>query len=75
MVGEAYTLRYMPAREDRNAAGVCSSIAVHPQSKAIEEGPPGAMFVVRQPQERACRLGRPRSCVTRSCRPAAVAGT
>jgi regulator of RNase E activity RraA len=45
MVGEAFTLRYMPAREDRNAVSVFQNRA-HPQRKAIEECPPGAVFVV-----------------------------
>jgi regulator of RNase E activity RraA len=45
MVGEAYTLRYMPAREDRNTVIVFQNRA-HPQRKAIEECPPGAVFVV-----------------------------
>jgi regulator of RNase E activity RraA len=45
MVGEAYTLRYMPAREDRNSVSVFTNRA-HPQRKAIEECPPGAVFVV-----------------------------
>jgi regulator of RNase E activity RraA len=45
MVGEAYTLRYMPAREDRNPVSVFQNRA-HPQRKAIEECPPGAVFVI-----------------------------
>ena len=45
MVGEAFTLRYMPAREDRNPVSVFQNRA-HPQRKAIEECPPGAVFVV-----------------------------
>ncbi len=45
MVGEAYTLRYMPAREDRNPIGVFLDRA-HPQRKAVEECPPGAVFVI-----------------------------
>ncbi len=45
MVGEAFTLRYMPAREDRNPVSVFLNRA-HPQRKAIEECPPGAVFVV-----------------------------
>src|SRR5215831_15732483 len=45
MVGEAFTLRYMPAREDRNAVSVFQNRA-HPQRKAVEECPPGAVFVV-----------------------------
>ena len=45
MVGEAYTLRYMPAREDRNPVSVFQNRA-HPQRKAVEECPPGAVFVI-----------------------------
>lgn len=45
MVGEAYTLRYMPAREDRNGIAVFQNRA-HPQRKAVEECPPGAVFVI-----------------------------
>lgn len=45
MVGEAFTLRYMPAREDRNAISVFQNRA-HPQRKAVEECPPGAVFVI-----------------------------
>jgi regulator of RNase E activity RraA len=45
MVGEAYTLRYMPAREDLNTIEVFKN-REHPQRKAIEECPPGAVLVV-----------------------------
>ena len=45
MVGEAYTLRYMPAREDLNPITVFKN-REHPQRKAIEECPPGAVMVV-----------------------------
>lgn len=45
MVGEAYTLRYMPAREDRNPVSVFQNRA-HPQRKAVEECPPGAVLVI-----------------------------
>lgn len=45
MVGEAFTLRYMPAREDRNGISVFQNRA-HPQRKAVEECPPGAVFVI-----------------------------
>lgn len=45
MVGEAYTLRYMPAREDRNPISVFQNRA-HPQRKAVEECPAGAVFVI-----------------------------
>lgn len=45
MVGEAFTLRYMPAREDLNTIEVFKDRA-HPQRKAVEECPPGAVFVI-----------------------------
>ena len=45
MVGEAFTLRYMPAREDLNPISVFQDRA-HPQRKAIEDCPPGAVFVI-----------------------------
>ncbi len=45
MVGEAYTLRYIPAREDLNPISVFQNRA-HPQRKAVEECPPGAVFVI-----------------------------
>jgi len=45
MVGPAYTLRYIPAREDLNPIGVFLDRA-HPQRKAVEECPPGAVFVI-----------------------------
>lgn len=45
MVGEAYTLRYIPAREDLNPIGVFSDRG-HPQRKAVEECPPGAVLVI-----------------------------
>jgi regulator of RNase E activity RraA len=45
MVGEAYTLRYIPAREDLNPIGVFLD-RNHPQRKAVEECPPGAVLVI-----------------------------
>ena len=45
MVGEAFTLRYMPAREDLNPISVFQD-RQHPQRKAVEECPPGAIFVI-----------------------------
>ena len=45
MVGEAYTLRYIPAREDLNPISVFQDRG-HPQRKAIEECPPGAVLVI-----------------------------
>lgn len=45
MVGEAFTLRYMPAREDLNQLTVFRDRG-HPQRKAVEECPPGAVMVM-----------------------------
>jgi regulator of RNase E activity RraA len=45
MVGEAYTLRYMPAREDLNPMTVFRDHS-HPQRRAVEECPPGAILVI-----------------------------
>jgi regulator of RNase E activity RraA len=45
MVGEAFTLRYIPAREDLNPVSVFQDRA-HPQRKAVEECPPGAVLVI-----------------------------
>ena len=45
MVGPAYTLRYIPAREDLNDIGVFKDRS-HPQRKAVEECPPGAVLVI-----------------------------
>lgn len=45
MVGPAFTLRYIPSREDLNPISVFEDRA-HPQRKAVEECPPGAVFVI-----------------------------
>jgi regulator of RNase E activity RraA len=45
MVGEAYTLRYMPAREDLNPMTVFRDHS-HPQRRAVEECPPGSVLVI-----------------------------
>jgi regulator of RNase E activity RraA len=45
MVGEAFTLRYIPAREDLNQLSVFQDRS-HPQRKAVEECPPGAVMVI-----------------------------
>ncbi len=45
MVGEAFTLRYIPAREDLNKIEVFQD-RKHPQRAAIEECPAGAVFVI-----------------------------
>jgi regulator of RNase E activity RraA len=45
MVGEAFTLRYIPAREDLNPITVFADRS-HPQRKAVEDCPPGAVMVI-----------------------------
>ena len=45
MVGPAFTLRYMPAREDRNTLAEFQN-PNHPQRQAIEQCPPGHILVM-----------------------------
>lgn len=45
MVGPAFTLRYMPAREDRNQL-IEFRNPQHPQRQAIEQCPPGSILVM-----------------------------
>jgi regulator of RNase E activity RraA len=45
MVGIAFTLRYMPAREDLNPVEVFRD-RNHPQRVAVEQCPPGAVLVI-----------------------------
>src|SRR3546814_3518918 len=45
MVGTAYTLRYIPAREDLNQLDVFRN-PEHPQRKAVAVCPPGALLVM-----------------------------
>lgn len=45
MVGEAYTLRYIPAREDLDHLGVFADVE-HPQRKGVEDCPPGHVMVI-----------------------------
>jgi regulator of RNase E activity RraA len=45
MVGPAFTLRYIPAREDRNSIEVFKN-PNHPQRSAVEECPAGAVLVI-----------------------------
>ena len=45
MVGQAFTLRYIPAREDRNPIEVFRN-ADHPQRVAVETCPPGHVLVM-----------------------------
>ena len=57
MVGEAFTLRYIPAREDLNPISVFTNPS-HPQRKAVEECPPGAVMVIDSRREpRAASAG------------------
>ncbi len=45
MVGQAYTLRYIPAREDMNPISVFQD-PKHPQRVAVEECPPGYVMMI-----------------------------
>lgn len=45
MVGDAFTLRYIPAREDLNPLSVFED-RLHPQRRAVETCPPGAVLVI-----------------------------
>ncbi len=45
MVGQAFTLRYIPAREDLNTLEVFRS-PDHPQRAAVERCPPGAVLIM-----------------------------
>ena len=45
MVGEAFTLRYIPAREDLNPIEVFRD-PKHPQRAAVESCPAGAVMVI-----------------------------
>jgi regulator of RNase E activity RraA len=45
MVGEAYTLRYIPAREDLDTLSVFAD-KTHPQRRGVEEIPPGQVMVI-----------------------------
>ncbi len=45
MVGPAYTLRYIPAREDLNDLSVFRN-PDHPQRKSVDECPPGVVMII-----------------------------
>lgn len=45
MIGEAFTLRNIPAREDLDGPGMFAG-DTHPQRRAIEECPPGAVLAI-----------------------------
>ncbi|HSE76058.1 MAG TPA: ribonuclease activity regulator RraA [Dongiaceae bacterium] len=52
MVGPAYTLRYIPAREDLDHLGVFEDRS-HPQRKGVEECPAGHVFVIDSRKDRS----------------------
>jgi regulator of RNase E activity RraA len=56
MVGEAYTIRYIPAREDLDHIGVFAD-PEHPQRKSVEEIPPGHVMVIDGQRDRSAATG------------------
>ena len=67
MVGPAFTLRYMPAREDRNQL-VEFRNPKHPQRHAIETCPEGAVLVMDSRKDaRAASAGCPSGRTVRAC--------
>ncbi len=56
MVGEAYTLRYIPAREDLDQLGAFDGRG-HPQREAIEACPPGQVLVMDARRDAAAATG------------------
>ena len=56
MVGEAYTLRYIPAREDIDQIGAFEGRG-HPQREAIEACPPGHVLVMDARRDASAATG------------------
>jgi regulator of RNase E activity RraA len=56
MVGEAYTLRYIPAREDVDQLGAFEGRG-HPQREAIESCPPGQVLVMDARRDASAATG------------------
>src|SRR5712691_10463706 len=56
MAGEAYTLRYIPAREDLDQLGVFEGRG-HPQREAIEACPPGQVLVMDARRDASAATG------------------
>src|SRR5499426_4240792 len=56
MVGEAYTLRYIPAREDVDLLGAFEGRG-HPQREAIEACPPGHVLVMDARRDASAATG------------------
>src|SRR5260221_9516201 len=56
MVGEAYTLRYIPAREDLDTLGAFEGRG-HPQREAVEACPPGQVLVMDARRDASAATG------------------
>src|SRR5258707_11046087 len=56
MVGEAYTLRYIPAREDLDTLGAFEGRG-HPQREAVETCPPGQVLVMDARRDASAATG------------------
>src|SRR5262247_3088920 len=56
MVGEAFTLRYIPAREDVDLLGAFEGRG-HPQREAIEACPPGHVLVMDARRDASAATG------------------
>src|SRR5882672_322339 len=56
MVGEAYTLRYIPAREDLDQLGAFDGRG-HPQREAVEACPPGQVLVMDARRDASAATG------------------
>src|SRR5687768_8295748 len=56
MVGEAFTLRYIPAREDVDQLGAFEGRG-HPQREAIEACPPGSVLVMDARRDASAATG------------------
>ena len=56
MVGEAYTLRYIPAREDVDLLGAFEGRG-HPQREAIEACPSGQVLVMDARRDASAATG------------------
>jgi regulator of RNase E activity RraA len=56
MVGEAYTLRYIPAREDVDQLGAFEGRG-HPQREAIEACPPGSVLMMDARRDASAATG------------------
>src|SRR5262249_60538324 len=56
MVGEAFTLRYIPAREDVDQLGAFEGRG-HPQREAIEACPPGQVLVMDARRDASAATG------------------